>query len=142
MRTWTTTSWYYNSFDQVHTQQKSDTKKWPQGIWEINNYSPDYDKLKVALTNLQSYCNKNQFGVKSIIPLTAAKTYEYGQVCEYTAGFLGSAGVTSAAGVGYGWAYSNVIGFAALLEKVEHISEEEYQRRISDVENSPSLVPA
>jgi hypothetical protein len=142
MRTWTTTSWSYRTFGQTHTDEKSDTVRWNQGIWKYNYYRPDYNKLEAALNELTTYCNKNQFAVKAIIPLTMAQTFEYGQTSEWTASILHGGGVVTAAGIGQGWGYSNVIGFAALLEKVETISEEEYQRRISADENTPSLVPA
>jgi hypothetical protein len=70
--------------------------------------------------------------VKVILPLTSARTYEYGTALEY-----GSwpNGVVAAAGIGYGWGFSNVIGFAALLERVEQISDEEYERRLKNTES-------
>jgi hypothetical protein len=120
-------------------QKKSKTRNWGDGVWETNVDEPDYDRLAEVLTEVSAYCNKNQWSMKSIVPLTRGITYEYGTQSEW---FHPMHGTTAAAGIGHGWAFSNVIGFAALLERVEHISEEEYQRRISASESAPPLVPA
>ena len=141
MRTWTTTSWLYSTFGQTHTQEKSKNGNWNQGVWEHNYYWPDYEKLNAKLNELTTYCNKNQYSVKAIFPLTMARAYEYANSVEYRTSIFAGNSVVTAAGIGQGWAFSNVIGFSALLEKVETISEEEYQRRISADENAPNLVP-
>jgi hypothetical protein len=52
-------------------------------------------------------------------------------------------GVAAAAGIGQGWGFSNV-GFAVFLERVEEISDEEYERRRNNsvpVTASPSVAP-
>lgn len=140
VRTWTTTSWIYRTFGDKVTETNSTSTRWRDGIWSQFVYSPNYDKLQAALNEVTNYCNKNQLSIKSIFPLTQAIAKEYGQSLEYTSLVNG---VVAAAGIGHGWACSNVIGFAALLERVEHISEEEYQTRICANEPTPPpLVPA
>jgi hypothetical protein len=140
VRTWTTTSWIYRTFGEKVTTTNSKSNRWNDGIWSKFIYSTNFEKLEVALNDVMNYCNKNQLSVKSIIPLTEATAKEYGQSVEYSS-FAN--GVGAVAGIGHGWGFSNVVGFAALLEKVEQISEEEYQTRICANEPTPPpLVPA
>ena len=132
----------YRTFGQVRTDEDSKAKKWTEGIWHYYHYNPSYDKLTEILNEITSYCNRKQFGIKAIVPLTSATAHEYGQNIEYRTGIFNGANVVTTTGISYGWGFSNVIGFAALLERVENISEEEYQRRISEASSEPSLVPA
>jgi hypothetical protein len=139
MPTWITTTWMYRTFGQTKTRETNGSEKWSKGYWAKETYSPDYENLSTALSDLQSYCNANQFSIKAMIPLTQAAAYEYGQAVEYSTMLNG---VMAAAGIGYGWGYSNIVGFAALLERVEQISDEEYERRRAAVDTEPSLAPA
>jgi hypothetical protein len=140
MKRWVTTSWIYRTFGQKTSVRRSDTKRWNQGIWEVTDYTPDFDNLKSALSIVTDYCNRNQYALKSLFPLTSAKSYEYGTLQEYSSLMEG---VVAAAGIGQAWAFSNVIGFAAMLEKVEEISDEEFDRRSqNEHEASPALSPA
>ncbi|BAE52702.1 hypothetical protein [Paramagnetospirillum magneticum] len=129
MPVWIETSWMYQRFgDQVKTRS-SDSKSWKTGIWEENTWSPDYDALRSSLIKLQEYCNDNQFQIMSVLPLTEAHSYEFGQ-----GEFVLWPGNASAGGwgVGQGWGVSQVVGFAALLQKVEDVSQEEFDRRTAE----------
>lgn len=141
MKRWVTTSWMYQTFGQDEQQQNSKSNRWVDGYWTRTWHKPDYAGLESALNKLSDYCNRHQMAVKSMVPLTSAQTYQEGHVSEY--GTLMN-GVTSAAGLGFGWGFSNVIGFAALLERVEEISDEEYERRCMEnvpTTDSPGIAP-
>jgi hypothetical protein len=135
MKTWITNSWIYRTFGQTGQTKHSEHKSWHKGVWELTDYTPNYSNLTKALEDVTAHCNREQMTVKVILPLTSARTYEYGAAVEYT---HWQGGVGAAAGIGYGWGFSNVIGFAALLERVEQISDEEYERRLKNME-SPSI---
>lgn len=137
MKTWIETSWIYQTFGQTCKTESSDTKFWNQGITQTNYFEPDYEALKRALSTISDHCNKTQMTIKSIFPLTSARTHTFGQALEYSVHPAG----TSAAGIGFGWGFSNVVGVAALLERVEEISDEEYKQRPAEVP-SRAIAPA
>ncbi|MCK1336628.1 hypothetical protein IVB38_11430 [Bradyrhizobium sp. 38] len=137
MKKWVTTSWMYQTFGSTAHTERSKTNRWKDGIWEKTDYTTDYQQLQAKLNELTEYCNRHQMSVKALMPLTNAKTHEYGQFLDYAV--MSS---IAAAGIGHGWAFSNVVGFAALLEHVEEITEEEYERRCGEGvrhESSPPL---
>ena len=136
MKKWTTTSWIYRTFNYVANAENSKSKRWRDGCWTRTHYTPDYNALQKALNEVMDHCNRVQMAVKAVVPLTSAQTFEYGQTVEYGSVMMG--------GIGQGWGFSNIIGFAALLERVEEISEEEYDRRSKENlprEASPSIAP-
>lgn len=142
MKKWVTTSWMYQTFNYIAESKDNGSNRWKDGISSRTWYTPDYKGLESALNKLSDYCNRHQMAVKSLVPLTSAQTFEYGQAVEYSSIMHG---VVAAAGIGNSWGFSNVIGFAALLERIEEVSDEEYERRCGEAVsegNSPSLAPA
>jgi hypothetical protein len=140
MKTWTTTSWIYRTFGQKE-QTNDSGKRWSDGVVARRYFTPDYNNLQKMMIEVADFCNREQMTLKAVLPLTSAQTLEYGQTVEYSS-FTN--GVVAAAGIGQGWGFSNVVGFAAFLERVEQIPDEEYERRCNNnvsVAASPSVAP-
>ncbi|MQX38629.1 hypothetical protein [Roseospira navarrensis] len=89
--------------------------------------------MKVALDDFSDYCDKNQMIIKSVVPLTRAQAHQYSIADTYFASGPNSAGGWGY-GLGYGWGISMIVGFAALLQREEEISDEEYQKRMHQLE--------
>lgn len=132
MARWVTTSWYRWTFKLEHTVNKSENRRWNKGVWERNYWNVSGDSISEALNSLSKYCNENQYELKAIMPIDKARSYEYGQV--ETHQWTGaSAGFGWGWGLGQGWATSMPDGFMAVLQRIEDISQEEFDRRFAEV---------
>lgn len=138
MPTWTTTTWMYQVFGTTIATQ-SDGKKWGDGITHQKEWAPDYDKLTRCLNEVTSWCSDNQYTIKGLMPLTSAHALTFGtsyvdkwtdRISQSGSNWVGD-GINGGLGwgLGYGYGVSNIIGFAALVEKTEEISEAEYAFR-------------
>ena len=78
---------------------------------------------------LSKYCNENNFEIKGIIPIDRAQSSEYGQTAVNTWGLEGS---SWGWGLGKGWGITMTDGFAAMLQSIEMLSDEEYEQRIAE----------
>lgn len=137
MVSWVETSWIYQMFGQKSRTERSKSNRWTDGLWETNYFTPDYDGLRKALDAITEHCNKNQTSIKSVFPLTEARTHTYGQLSEYPVYPAGTTG----AGLGHGWGFSSIIGVAVLTERIEEITDEEYSRRIAKNVPAPAVTP-
>jgi flagellar motility protein MotE (MotC chaperone) len=134
MPRWVTTGWFYKYFDENHASQRSKSQKFSDGVWESNHWRTDNESLESALNNLREFCDENQMEIKSVVPLTRAQSHEFSQKDTWSS-TIGNGGAGWGWGLGYGWAYSSIIGFAALLQQVEDVSQDEYEKRMKEVEN-------
>ncbi len=124
MKRWVETSSFRFYFEEDHTTRNSESRKWDNSIWQSNFWRPKPESVEKGLRALAKYCSEHQYEVKGIVPLMRAQAYEYGQSHSYI-GTTGGAGW----GIGYGWGIGLVDGFAAILQRIEEISDEEYAQR-------------
>lgn len=122
------TFWFYKYVDEEYSEGESESKKYVDGFWRMRKWSLKSDSLNVALEELSIYCNDNNLEIKSIIPLTRAQSYEFAQAQTWVSPLTPSAW---GYGMGHGWGVTMVNGFAALLQRVEDLTEEEYAKRIN-----------
>lgn len=122
------TFWFYKYVDEEYSDEESESKKFADGFWRMRRWSLKSDSLNVALEELSEYCNDKNLEIKSIIPLTRAQSYEYAQAQTWVSPLTPSAW---GYGMGHGWGVTMVNGFAALLQRVEDLTEEEYAKRIN-----------
>jgi len=131
MKQYIKTSWYYHFFKEDHSSKSADSKQWKDGVWERNNWSVNRDSLKEGMDGLSKYCNDNNYEIKGIIPIDRAQSYEYGQ--SYVAqAATGYSGWGYGWGLGQGWGITMTDGFAAMLQSIEMLSDEEYDKRIEE----------
>jgi len=131
MRQYIKTSWYYHFFEEDCTTKKSNSNYWNDGIWETNRWQVKRESLKQGLEDLAKYCNKNGFEIKGIIPIDRAQSYEYGQNAKETSSWA-QGGWGYAWGLGKGWGITMTDGFAAMLQSIEMLSDEEYEKRVAE----------
>lgn len=126
MARWVETKSFRWTFKEKHTNKESKNRYYKDGIWQNNYWGLDYDHVDEALKELSSYCDANQYEIKSIVPLQRAQSHEY-QRSEMSCGQGWGAGW----GAGYGWGITMTNGFMALVQRVEDISQEEFDTRMN-----------
>ncbi|MGD0546266.1 MAG: hypothetical protein ABR991_00370 [Terracidiphilus sp.] len=105
---------------------------------EYTLYNFVREALDGKLNNLVDYCNKNQYEIKGVIPLTNSLSHTHSET-RSGSGSEGSRGsvyippITNHWGIGYGYGLSAIIGFVALLQRQTEISDEEYASRIKSM---------
>src|SRR4051794_19595352 len=116
MKKWVTTSGIYRTLGETVRAESSKTSRWSDGLWSKHYHDPNYAALEKGLNEVMAFCNREQMSAKAMFPLASAQTFEYGEVLDWSNMMTGS---MAGAGVGQGWAFSNIVGFAVLLERVE-----------------------
>lgn len=130
MKKYIETSWFYYYFDETHSQKSDDSNRWNKGVWKMNNWRVGKETLKEGLQQLADFCNKNSYEIKSVIPIDRAQSYEYGQTFENTSI---NPGFNYGMALGKGWGITMSDGFAAMLQRIDELTDEEYDIRISNV---------
>jgi len=138
MKQYIKTSWYYHIFKEDHTSEKSNSDKWKNGIWTRNYWKVSRESLKEAMSGLSKYCNENNYEIKGIIPIDRAQSYEYGQA-DFEAKSGQGWGWGYGWGLGQGWGITMTDGFAAMLQSIEMLTDEEYDARITEDERLRKL---
>lgn len=134
MARWVETSWFRYTFEEEHNQSSSISNKYVDGAWSKSYYRIKQSSLENALNDLMRYCNEEQLEVKSIMPITRAETYEFGLIntgSEWKNNIGMQQDLASWGwGLGHGWGITMIEGFMALLQRIEDVSQEEFDRRI------------
>lgn len=133
MPRWTSTRWVRYHFGTRHEQDSSKSKKWSDGAWNTYDWYTDHATLDQQLNELTAWCNENQFVIKTVLPLTWARAYDYGQTHWHSQHF-NNQGVSTFGGwgLGQGWGVGMIVGFTALLEKTEDVTDAEFARRADE----------
>lgn len=97
---------------------------------KIERFKSPIDTIKSELAALAAMCDAEQFSIKSVMPITdALACHEHSSKnLPPRSGLLGSDGSGS-----WGWGYgiTQIVGFVALLQREEEITDEEYAKRKS-----------
>jgi len=125
MKRYVKTSWFYWFFEEDRSSKHSDSRKWKNSIWAYNYWKVNRGSLEEGLNELSKLCNEKLYEIKGIIPIDRAQSYEYGQADSWVN--LNNGGGW---GLGQGWGISMTDGFAAILQRIEILDDEEYERRI------------
>lgn len=128
MKQYIKTAWYYHVFDVDHSSESGDTNL---GAWGISTYVVKKESLEKGMNDLSKYCNENNYEIKGIIPIDKAQTM-HAQESDWKYETKGNAGYGYGYGWGYGWGVTMPDGFAAMLQSIEMLSDEEYDKRIED----------
>lgn len=126
MAQWIKTSWYYYFFEEDVNTEK-DNNGWNSGHYCNNTWNIKRDSLKKALNDLSDHCAINQYEIKAMFPIDRAQSHSYGQGEFHQARNQTWAGGW---GLGMGWGITMTDGFAAVLQRVEEISQDEYDNRM------------
>jgi hypothetical protein len=130
MKNWLEASWIAVTFRDVSGSGEEGISSLGGGAWDF--IYTDMESLAEAMDSFTDYCNVNQFEIKTIVPIDRAVTHDYSQHdIGASYGVNGQAG--DGWGLGYGWAYSKISGFTALLQKSENIDDEEYENRLKNL---------
>jgi hypothetical protein len=122
------TKWFYFYFKEIHSEDKSSSKRWVDGIWKYNYWSISEDSLKEKLIKLQEYCDEEQCEIKGVMPLSRAASYSYGQ--SHMEDIRSMQNIALGGwGLGHGWGIGMINGYAIMLQKIEEVSDDEYIRR-------------
>lgn len=130
------TNWFYKYLDEEYSDEESASRKYADGIWRMRRWSIKSESLTVALEELREYCNNRNLEIKSIIPLTRAQSFEFAHASTWVSSLSPSAW---GYGLGNGWGITMINGFAALLQSVEDLTEEEYVDRIAEKKKNKEL---
>lgn len=132
MPRWVTTDYYRCNFEEHHSSKDSKSQKFTEGRWQYNFWQAKNESVDNHSSALAAYCDKHQFEIKAIVPLNRAQTYEYGigDFIQYGGAFSPNPSA-GGWGIGQGWGVSLNTGFVAILQRIDEISQEEFDRRIT-----------
>lgn len=138
MARWVETRWWRYSIEENHTSKSSNSRDWKNGVWERNDWEIKTESIDKHLNHLMAYCNEHQYEVKSIMAIDRAQSYEYGQAISHFS--AGSHGGGYGWGLGQGWGITMTDGFMALLQRIEDVSQEEFDRRMAEYQKEKIIV--
>lgn len=123
MKRYVETKWLLFTFAEEMSKEESH-EKFKEGYKEqiIHSWHIKASSIKAGLANLTAFCDDNAYEVKGIIPITKAHAKERTSVAV--------ASSQAAAGLGVGWGVAMIVGFVAIVQRVEDLDEEEFNRRV------------
>nr|WP_314621986.1 hypothetical protein [uncultured Noviherbaspirillum sp.] len=131
MPRWVTTDYYRCNFEEHHSTDNSKSRKYADGVWQNNFWQAKNESVDNNSSALAAYCDKHQFEIKAIVPLNRAQSHEFGIGDFFVSGGIAGNGSAGGWGFGNGWGVSLNTGFVAILQRIDEISQEEFDRRIA-----------
>ncbi len=128
MKKYVETTWLFFTFEDESLQDVDENRSivthrhsvTTRHSWHIKSSS-----VKEALTELATFCDTNAYEVKGIIPITRAQALS---VIMTDHGSAGQGGYGY--GAGSGWGIEMIIGFVAIVQRVEDLDVATFNKRI------------
>jgi hypothetical protein len=126
-------TWVETSCVRLVIEEETNHKEGRHGVRSYHN--TNMDDLREMLSQLEQYCNKNQYEIKGVAPIDRAETNQFANYNTWS-NVAGGGGAGWGWGLGYGWGYSKIVGYTVMLQRIDKIDDEEYQTRLSNSEKA------